>query len=104
MNGLVQGAFDSGCPKDFDFEKPFAKVVAFKNGGKWYSTKFVYLKDEHIKIIEKNYGFEIAELIGNKDESVRYLCPLTSWDESCHFIIETFSVEGFCQYMFPSKE
>lgn len=103
-NFFHQHAFYCGVNKDFDFTIPFIKIKAFKYTGKWYSTQYSHLKKNHIKLIESHHGFKLLDLIRNKDEEVKKYCPLSNWDNSCHYSIETYGVDGFCTYLILAEE
>ena len=100
-----QSAFDSGCKEDFDFTKPFAVVTAYKEFGKWYTTHYVHLTEEHINLINSNMSFKIVETIkrvmlgGSIEPTVEYLCPLNNWKNLPIYQFKAYGCDGFCDYL-----
>jgi len=96
---FIQNALDSGVEDNFDFTKPFLKVTAYKDSGKWYATKFTNIDDDLLQIIESNNGFLIIDMIIKSDDSMSQYCPLNSWCSGMFFQVESYGTNGFCNYL-----
>jgi len=88
-----------------DSSLPIIQVSAFKAGGKWYATKFSYLKTSHLATIENDASFNFIELMEMNHESVIDYSPLSTkfQDRNMHFVIDVYNCNGFCKYIIPSR-
>lgn len=81
---------DEGC--DLDTTKPFMRAVVFKQSGKWYTSEFSYICDEHLEIIDAYRGFILLDLIKEKHEEVKKYCSMTF---DTKVVFEAYNVDGF---------
>jgi len=89
-----------------DSSRPIIQVSAFKARGKWYASKFSYLKTSHLASIENDASFNFIELMEMNHESVIDYSPLSSkfQDRDMHFVIDVYNCNGFCKYIIPSRK
>lgn len=89
-----------------DINKPFIRVSAFKDSGKWYATKSTVLDTAHAGLINANAFTEFCELIKSNAKHVQKYSPLSTHfsNTDMQFVIEGFNLTGFCYGIIKPKE